>query len=444
MATCGTTIGLSDYPGMQDRQLALKLSDRLMHMHVIGPTGTGKSTFLGHLVLQDIKAGRGVVLIDPKNDLVDAITERFPASRVDDLIVLDASEISAPIGFNPLAVGSDEHERELAVDRVLHVIHEIYAAFWGPRTDDVLRGALLTLVQVRAPDGSPLTLCEVESLLTNAVFRRAIWRQSIPDRLRPFWNWYERLKPAEQASVIGPVLNKLRSFTDRTALRLMLGQADGLDLSEVLNKGQVLLVNLAKGRLGEETAPLIGSLFVAALWQAVLKRAYLPASARQPVMLYIDEFQDVLKLGAVSDMLDQARGYGVGLNLAHQYLHQLPRDVAHAVLGTARNQVIFQQAQEDARVLAKSLEPDLTAADLQGLGAYHVVVRPCIDGQTAPPVTATTVSLPPPTQDGRALARATRERFGMARRDVEAALQARLQTVALDYNFGRSPRGVRP
>lgn len=159
-------------------------------------------------------------------------------------------------------------------------------------------------------------------------------------------------------------------------------------------------------------------------------------------MVYIDEFQDVLKLGAVSDMLDQARGYGVGLNLAHQYMHQLPRDVAHAVLGTSRSQVIFQTAQEDARVLAKSVEPVLTAADLQGLGAYHVVVRPCIGGRTAPPVTAKTMPLSSPTRDGRALAQATRERFGMARRDVEAALQARLQVSTLNYNFGRSLRGV--
>ena len=106
---------------------------------------------------------------------------------IDDLIVVDASETSRPIGFNPLAVGDDEHERELAVDRVLHVIREIYADFWGPRTDDVLRSALLTMVQLRAPDGSPLTLCEVEPLLTNAAYRRMLWRQSIPTRLRPFW-----------------------------------------------------------------------------------------------------------------------------------------------------------------------------------------------------------------------------------------------------------------
>ena len=180
----------------------------------------------------------------------------------------------------------------------------------------------------------------------------------------------------------------------------------------VLNNGQVLLLNLAKGRLGEETAALARlAVRSHALQQAILRRADLPAAARQPVMVYIDEFQDVLKLGAINDMLDQARGFGVGLNLAHQYMHQLTRDVAHAVLGTARTQVIFQQGQEDAHALAKSVEPVLTAADLQGLGAYHVVVRPCIDGRTAAPVTARTLPLPPPTRDGRALAQASRERL---------------------------------
>lgn len=444
MGADGTVIAYSDYSGMRKRPITLKLPDRLMHMHVVGPTGTGKSTFLGNLALRDIAAGRCVILIDPKNDLVDAILNRFPESRVKDLIVLDASEHSTPIGFNPLAVGNDEHERELAVDRVLHVIREIYSDFWGPRTDDVLRGALLTLVQAGSRGDLPPTLCEVETLLTNTAYRRALWQQPIPDRLQPFWAWYEQLGSTGQANVIGPVLNKLRAFTDRTALRLMLGQATGLDLSEVLNNGQVLLLNLAKGRLGEETAALTGALFVAALQQAILRRAYLPESARRPAMVYVDEFQTVVRSGAVNEMLDQARGYGVGLTLAHQYMHQLTRDMAHTALGTIRTQVIFQQGQEDAHGLAKSVEPVLTAADLQGLEAHHVVVRPCIDGRTASPITARTLPLPPAIRDGQALAQASRQRYGVARGDVEAALQARLQLGALTYRFGRTLRGTSP
>jgi type IV secretion system coupling TraD/TrwB family protein/type IV secretory system conjugative DNA transfer VirD4/TraG family protein len=446
MPASGVVVGMSDYPGLETRRLALTVADRLHHLHLIGPTGTGKSTLLAALALQDIAANWGVVLIDPKGDLVESICDRFPAAHADDLIVLDPSETNtAIVGFNPLASGTSEHERELVVDHVLHVFREIYADFWGPRTDDVLRSALLTLVHLRALNGSPLTLCEVPALLTNPAFRRALGqRQAIPDQLRPFWAWYHGLKPADQVTVTGPVLNKLRAFTDRTATRLMLGQPSGLDFDAILNGGKVLLVSLAKGKLGQETAALIGSLLVASLEQATLRRASLPPAARQPVMVFLDEFQDVLRLGAVGDMLAQARGLGVGLHLAHQHLHQLPRELAHDVLGTARSQVIFQLGHEDARALALSVEPWLTAADLQGLDTYSMVLRPCVTGRTLPPVTGTTLPLPPANRDGRALAQASRDRHGVPRDAVEAALRARLATGEADEPLGRSPRRRRP
>jgi hypothetical protein len=279
-------------------------------------------------------------------------------------------------------------------------------------------------------------------LLTNRAFRQALWQESMPPQVQPFWSWYEWLNPNQQATVIGPVLNKLRAFTDRTALRLMLGQASGLDLSAVMNEGKVLLINLAKGRLGEETSALLGALFVSMLQEAIQRRAYLPESARRPAMVYIDEFQDVLRLGAVNEMFAQARGYGVGLTVACQYGHQLPRDVAHAIFGTVRTQIFFQLGQEDAQAAAKSMEPVLTAADLQGLPAHHVVMRPCIDGRTAAPVTGRTLLLPAPTRDAQALAQVSRQRYGTARVDVEAELAARLQVGALDYQFGRFIRGA--
>jgi hypothetical protein len=158
MPTDGITIAYSDYNGMERRPLMLKTSDRQMHTIVQGPTGTGKSNLLEGMALQDVFARHPMIYIDPKNDAVEAIAERFPAGRDDDLIMLDASDTGIPIGVNPLAVDGDEHERELAVDRVLHTIRAIYAEFWGPRTDDVLRAALLTMVEVQALGGAPLTL----------------------------------------------------------------------------------------------------------------------------------------------------------------------------------------------------------------------------------------------------------------------------------------------
>jgi hypothetical protein len=441
MPTDGTVVAMSDYHGMKDRPLTLRVADRLMHSITVGPTGTGKSTHLCGQALQDIAAGRATMYVDPKNDAVQTIVDRWPATRsLADLMVVDASDTALPIGFNPLAVEGDEHERELAVNRVLHVFHDIWAEFWGPRTDYVLRGALRTLAHTKAADGSAFTLCEVSPLLTNRRFREAVLQQPLPDYLRQFWSWYKKLRDSEQATVIGPVLNKLSTFTDTPALRLMLGQSRGLDLSAAIEGRNVVLLNLAKGRLGEETAPLLGALFVANLASAIYHRAYLPAEQRHEAMIYIDEFQDVLKMGAVNEVLAQGRGLGASFNLACQFLYQLPRATQHAVFGTVRTFAMFQLGHEDAKAFAPSVEPILTARDLRNLGARRIVLRPCVNGQTAAPVTGTTLALGEPTQDGQAIAQASRERYGVPRSQVEADLLARVQAAKTPQVFGRSPR----
>src|SRR6185437_12558140 len=200
---------------------------------------------------------------------------------------------------------------------------------------------------------------------------------TIPDSVMQFWIAYEQMSDGERAQVIGPSLNKLRSFTTRTALRLMLGQSQGIRLSSVFTDRRILLVSLAKGRLGSDTAALVGSLIMAGLWQATLSRIDVPADRRHPVMVYLDEFQDVLRLPLdLADMLAQARGLGVGLTLAHQYLGQLSDQMKTAVLGTTRTQIVFQLQPDDARVVSSRFTP-LMGDDLVGLAAYEIAMRPC-------------------------------------------------------------------
>jgi hypothetical protein len=215
-----------------------------------------------------------------------------------------------------------------------------------------------------------------------------------------------------------------------------LGQSSGIQLSDVFTRRQILLVSLAKGRLGSDTAALLGSLIIAGFWQATLSRIDVPAARRHPVMVYADEFQDVIRLPLdLADMLAQARGLGVGLTLAHQYLGQLSDTVKVAVLGTARTQVAFQLGPEDARQLSARFTP-LMPDDLVGLGAYEVALRPCVDGVTLGPVTGRIQPPTPPVTDGAALARASRERFGTPRARVEAALHDRLEAQAGGH-YGR-------
>lgn len=415
----GRVVAESNFPGAE-RPLALSVPDSLRHLHVIGPTGVGKSTLLTNLITQDMAAGHGVIVIDPKGDLATDVLDRVPAERVDDVIVLDLTA-ERPVGLNLLQ--AEPGGTDLLVDQIVGTLHNLFAASWGPRTDDVLRSALLTLVT--APGQS---ICEIPLLLGDDGFRRQlVGRLDKPVALEPFWHWYEALSDAERAQVIGPVTNKLRSILLRKSLRECFGQASPkLDLATVLREGKILIVPLAKGVLGEEAAALVGSLLVARLWQAVLGRAAEPAATRRPVGCYLDEFQDFMRLPtSFADLLAQARGLGFGLTLAHQHLGQLPGKLREDVLANARSRVIFQTAASDAQRLGREVAPSLTPADLQNLGPYEVVATLLTGGQVAPPVTGRTV-LPPPPTGYAAAARAHSARvYGEDRAVVEAAIRAR-------------------
>jgi hypothetical protein len=439
MASSGSVVAVSTYPGMTGRRLALKTSDRLRHTWVIGPTGVGKSTLLAGQIVQDIIAGRAVAVIDPKGgDLIRDVLDRIPAGRQGDVVVLAPSSIDRPVGLNLLDLAGGEHAEELAVDHLVHLMASLWRSSWGPRTSDVLRNTLLTLTATRAADGTRFTLVELPELLLNPAFRHFVTSQpTVPETVRPFWTAYGAMSDGERAQVIGPSLNKLRSLTTRTALRLMLGQSQGVRLNEVFTKRRIILVALPAGIIGTETAALVGSLVMAGLWQATLARVAVPAERRHPVMIYLDEFQSVVRLPVdLADMLAQARGLGVGLVLANQYAAQLPDDIRTAVLGTARTQICFQVEHDDAKLLATRFAP-LTAGDLSGLAAYEIAMRPCVDGATLAPVTGRTLPLPVVTTDGAALAAAAAERFGTARTKVEAALRARIEGPARQRRTGR-------
>ncbi|MET8524720.1 type IV secretion system DNA-binding domain-containing protein [Micromonospora sp. NPDC005172] len=427
----GVQIGHTNYPSLH-QPLRLAPIDRLQHLHAVGPTGVGKSTLLANMVVQDIADGHGVIVLDPKGDLCTDILDRVPEHRAQDVIVLDpAAEPS--VGLNVLQAAHDEHSRELVVDHVIHIWHELYKDFWGPRTEDILRGALLTLINTRAADGSAFTLVETVNLLTDNALRRSVIAQpGVPAGLQSFWQWYQAMKPADRLKTIGPILNKLRAAVLRTPLRLMLGQSNGLDLSQVLADRKVLLVPLSKGTLGAETSGLLGTLLLATVWQAALARVRLPAEARHPIFVYIDEAQDVLKLPVdLADMLAQARGLGVGFTLAHQHLGQIDnKQVKAALLGTVRSQIVFQCLRDDAATLAKSFEPRLRADDLMNLPAFEMAVRPCVNGERLAPLTGRTVPLPPAIRDGQSLARTSRHRYGSARAAVEDALRSRARPPA--------------
>ena len=396
---------LGDADAGPSRPVAVDTADARYHLHVIGATGSGKSTLLTNLVLGDFHAGRGAVVIDPKGDLVTDILERLPASAAARVELLDPDAPGLAPALNVLGTGAsaepgsssrpppgpagDDPERDLVVDHLVGIFRRIFDAYWGPRTDDILRAACLTLL--RHP---PASLADVPLLLSDEAFR-ARATAGIEDRvgLGGFWSWYEGLSEAERSRVIGPVMNKLRAFLLRGFVRSVVGpgsDATRLDMGSVLD-GRLLLVRIPKGLLGDETTRLIGSLVVARVWQAATARARAGQAVRADSSLYVDECHNFLNLPrSFEEMVAEARGYRLSLVLAHQHLAQLPRDLRDGMSANARNKVFFNLSPEDAAVLARHTRPELSEHDLSHLGAYQVAARLVVGGRELPAFTMAT------------------------------------------------------
>lgn len=428
-------IGRATYPG-QEGWLHLPPAGALHHLHICGPTGTGKSTLLAALIEADIAAGRGVVVIEPKGDLIAHVLDRVPPQRLGDIVLLDPSDTARSVGLNVLACRPTD--AELAVDQIVHVLRELYRDSWGPRTQDILVASLLTLARVGGQ-----SLCELPVLLTNVGYRRRLLKDlDDPLSLSPFWAWFDSLRDGERTEIIGPVLNKLRAFTYRRAIRAMLGQAEPrFAVQQVFTERKILLVNLAKGLIGPEAARLLGSLAFSALWQAALGRASIEPERRHFVPVYIDEFQDYLATPTdFGEVLAQARGVGLGLTLAHQHLGQLTPSVKAAVLANARSRVVFASGSGDAGALASALGGGLTAADLQALGPYEIYASLMRSASTAPPASAETLAPVAPRGTAAGVRAASRTNYGRDLHEVEAELLARQVPDAATQSFGGKRR----
>ncbi len=408
---------LGDADAGPRRTVALAPRDAAFHMHVMGATGSGKSTLLLNMVLDDVTAGRGTVVIDPKGALVEDILDRLPDGAEERTVVIDAEDPEPP-ALNALG-GRDVH---LAVDQVVGVMHRLFESAWGPRTDDVLRAACLTL---RLHPGA--NLAQIPKMLTDPLYRAPLVGAVQDPVLRSFWRWYDSLSDGARSAVVGPVTNKLRAFLLRPFVRAVVGTGTtSFSLDEVLDGG-VLLCRLPKGVLGDESTQLLGSLLVAQVWQSVSSRARGGRWGRV-CGLYLDECQNFLALpGSLDDILAEARAYGLGLVLAHQHLTQLPADLADAVSANARSKIILSCSPEDARRLERTVAPDLAAHDLSHLGAYQAAARLVVDGEESAAFTLRTRPAPAAVPGRAALVRdRSRETFGLSEQD-RRALQLRAE-----------------
>ena len=395
------------------RPVGLAVPDARHHLHVLGATGSGKSTLMTHMVLDDVEAGRGAIVVDPKGDMIVDILARLPKEVAARTVLFDADDPMCPPRLNVLQADSVD-DRDMVVDNVTGIFSRIFRAYWGPRTDDVFRAACLTLL-ADDPSGNS-HLGDVADLLTNATVRARKTAGITDPVLKGFWESYEQLTDGNRATIIGPLMNKLRAFLLRSFVRNSIASGpSSFDMSQVLDGG-LCLVRIPKGILGEQTTQLIGSLVVAKAWQGASHRARLPQSQRIDCGLYLDEGQNFLNLPyPVEDIIAEARGYRLSLTFAHQNLAQLPKDLREGISANARTKIIFNASPEDARELERHTAPLLSAHDLSHLGAYQAAARLVASGEEKPAFTLRTTPLPPAIPGRAQLIRdAARTAFGRA------------------------------
>jgi hypothetical protein len=390
------------------RTVGIRVADARHHLHVIGETGTGKTTGLLSMQLDDARAGRGFVSIEPKGDST-LLLSRLPEELVGNVALIDPDDGAPPPCVNIL----DGANPELTADVVVGIFRRIYADSWGPRTDDILRSAILT-----AAISPGATLADVPRLLDDDAYRARAVVQVRNPFVADFWRWYENLSAAQRAQVTGPVMNKLRAVLLRGFARDVLAAGRStVDIGRLLDTGGLLIARLPKGVLGEDTARLLGSLVLAKTWQAVQARARRPDADRPDCAVYVDECQNFLTLPhGLDDMLAEARSYRAGLVLAHQNLTQLPQELRDSLAANARNKIFFTVSPSDARHLERHMAPHLGAHDLANLGAFQAAARLIDHGALTSAFTLRTRPLPPPVP-GResAVRKSSRERYGPKR-----------------------------
>ncbi|WP_319032872.1 type IV secretory system conjugative DNA transfer family protein [Microbacterium sp. LRZ72] len=394
-----------------DRPIGFPPRDRLQHLVVLGPTGSGKSQALEHLVLSDIEAGRACVVIEPKRQLVDAILDHLPASAAGNVVVLDAAD-EQPVGFNPLDIG--DRDPDIAMDGVLAALQAVFEDGWGPRTEYLIQGSLLSLARAGVARGAPYTLVDLPTLLTEARFRQSVTKHVTADpTLATFWAEFEELRPGQRAAMIAAPLNKLRKLVLRKNLVAILGQSQPrFRLRDVFREGKTVLVPLNESLIGSGASRFLGSLVVAEIWLATLERAAEKDPKSRPGIVIVDEVQNYLHLPtSIGDALATSRSYGVAWHLAHQFREQLPRAMRSAFDVNARSKICFALTRDDARDLANQTRT-LAAEDFESLGKYEIYAQLMVDGAPGGWFSARTLPPPPSLGASELIRQASRDAFG--------------------------------
>ena len=388
-------IGRTNYVASLEEKkfiFGIKRIDRRRHLYILGKSGVGKSKLLELLIRQDITYGHGLCLIDPHGDELEAILDYIPKERIEDVCIIDPTDVNFPASFNPLA-NIDPMFKFQLTQGLIEVFQKQFGANWTPRLEHVFRFTCLALL-----DYPHATMRGMISMLTDRNYRQKVVEYITDDMVKRFFaiefaDWSEKF----DTDAIIPLVNKLGQFLSDPLLRNIFGQKENkIDISKLMNEKKIILINISKGRLGEENSSFLGSIFLTKIKQAGMERAAIPERDRVDFYLYVDEFQNVVTQ-TFENILSEARKYALNLTIAHQYVGQIITRVHQAVLGNCGSVITFRVGGEDAVKMKPEFAPLFDVKDMINLAVTEFYIKMTIDGESYDPFSAETLRVLPPT-----------------------------------------------
>jgi CxxC-x17-CxxC domain-containing protein len=404
----------TNFRGMR-RRFGIKTDDRRRHMYLIGKTGMGKTTTMENMIISDIRAGRGVGVVDPHGDLAEKILDYIPSGRINDVIYFNPADLDYPIAFNILEA-IDPKYKHLVASGMMGVFKKIWPDVWSARMEYILNNTVLALL-----DYPGATMLGINRMLADRNYRKKVIDKIKDPVVKAFWvDEFARYNERFATEAIAPIQNKVGQFLSASIIRNIVGQVKStIDMREIMDNQKIFIMNLAKGRIGEDSSALLGGMLITRLQLAAMGRVDIPEEERKDFYLYVDEFQNFATL-SFANILSEARKYRLNLILAHQYIEQLAEEVAAAVFGNVGTIICFRIGASDAEELAKEFSPYFTEEDLVNLTKYDIYIKLMIDGVASNPFSAT--GLPPvsgATGNKEKVIKVSRERYTTPRELVE-------------------------
>lgn len=400
----------------------IRRDDRRRHVYIIGKTGMGKTTLIENMVIQDILNGHGVAFVDPHGDSVEKVLSYIPSSRINDVVYFNPADMDFPIAFNPLE-SVDPKYKHLVASGLMGVFTKIWAGVWSPRMEYILNNTILALL-----DSPGNTMMGIARMLVNKTYRKKIVDNIKDPVVKSFWvDEFANYNDKFRSEAVAPIQNKVGQFLSSAIIRNIVGQTkSSIDLRDIMDNQKIFLINLSKGRIGEDNSALLGAMLITKLQLAAMSRVDIPEEERKDFYLYVDEFQN-FATESFANILSEARKYRLNLIVAHQYIGQLVHDkntvVRDAIFGNVGTMITFRVGADDAEFLEKEYEPVYTMNDLVNLTKFQIYLKLMINGVASSPFSAKT--LPPisqPTGNLEKVISVSRERYANKREIVEAKI----------------------